>query len=95
MIEIHMADPGAYQTYQRAVDAYLSSMTTMWLFTGFPGGGPGFVFMNTFIAEAEIAIAKYGTTGLFDTYFFKWAPGEGDYFLLNVPIYRILGRDES
>ena len=95
MIEIHMADPGAYQTYQRAVDNYLYSVTTMWLYTGFPGGAPGFVFMNTLISEAEMAIAEYGMIGMFDTYVFKWAPGDGDYSLLNVPIYRILGRDEN
>ena len=93
MIEVHMTDPGGQQAYQRAVDTYLFSIVVLWLFTGLPGGGPGFVFMNTFIAEAEMAIAKYGTTGLFDTYFFKWTPGGGDYSLWQVPIYRVLGHD--
>ena len=56
-------------------------------------GIPFFVFANMLIAEAQTAIAKYGTMGLFDTYFFKWAPGEGDYSLWQVPIYRVLGHD--
>jgi len=92
-IEVHMTDPGAAQAYKFAVDNYLFMLTAMWLFTGFPGGAPGFIWANGLIAEAQMAIAKYGTMGLFDTYFFKWAPGDGDYSLLQVPIYRILGHD--
>ena len=92
-IEVHMTDPGAAQAYKYAVDTYLYTLTVMWLFTGFPGGAPGFIWANGLIAEAQMAIAEYGTKGLFDTYFFKWAPGDGDYSLLQVPIYRILGHD--
>ena len=88
-----MTDPGAQQAYQNAVDTYLYSIAVLWLTMGFPGGPPGFIFMNNLIAEAEMAIASYGLLGSFDTYFFKWAPGDGDYSLLQVPIYRILGHD--
>ena len=92
-IEIHMTDPGAWRTYQLAVSSYINLVNTMWLFVGLSGGIPFLVFAGVLIAEAQMAITKYGTLGLFDIYFFKWAPGEGDYSLWQVPIYRVLGHD--
>jgi len=92
VIEVHMTDPWAKQAYQRAVDEYLLDINmTLLVVIGFFGGGAlvAHALIGMMMAEAEMKIAELGTLGMFDTYIFSWAPGDGDFSLLNVPIYAV------
>jgi len=88
LIEVHMTDPWAQQDYRIAVDEYLFSLFAVESLMESSIGPLGF-FIDALVAEAMMVIARFGATGMFDTYFFKWSPGNGDYSLLTVPIYRI------
>ena len=94
-IEVHMTDPNAQQEYEAAVGTFLLSINMMLVAVGVSPIMPDLLWSWTdmLIAEAEMKIAEIGMIGMFDTYLFKWAPGDGDYSLWNVPIYRILEHD--
>jgi len=89
MIQIDMVDPRAEMDRQIAAELADGTAGLWELAMAFPGTPiASIAIMESIYIEALLARAEEAGT-LLDMYIFKWFPGNGDYSLWSVPIYRI------
>ena len=89
MIQIDMVDPRIEMDLQIA-EGLAEGTEALWeLAVSMPGTPVATIaIFEALYIESQLARAEEAGTSL-DMYIFKWSPGNGDYSLLSVPIYRI------
>ena len=89
MIQIDMADPRA-ELHRQIAEMLAEGTAALWELAVSMPGTPvaGIAIFEALYIESQLARAEEAGTS-FDMYIFKWSPGNGDYSLWSVPIYRI------